>query len=909
LLSFSTVSVIKNRRSITNMSTKYTFRLILAWLLCGWFALSKAEAEFEVIQCRQSQAVLAAPDSADYRKYAPSREIDIMHLAIDVTPDFKQRTIAGKVTLKFKPIAKPIQELRLDAVDLNVSSAASTTRITAWQATDKNVIITFAQPIPPDQEASVTIDYTAEPSKGLYFRTPEMGYKPEDTHLWTQGESIEARHWYPCYDAPNEKFTSEVTCRVPEGMVVLSNGKRVSEEKDSGSGLVAVRWLQDKPHVNYLISLLAGHFKKVEDNYKDIPLAFYVPASQIDQAVHSFKDTKDIMGFFEQEIGVPYPWAKYYQVCVDDFTAGGMENTSITTLTDRTLHTTATENLRDSRGLVAHELAHQWFGDLVTCKDWSHVWLNEGFATYYDHLYDGYKNGRDALLYDLYESAKHIVSQTNDTKSIVNKKYNDPQEQFSYLAYPKGGWVLNMLRNQLGEELYRRCIKTYLERHQFGNVVTEDLSAVIEELSGRSYDQFFDQWVYHARQPELAVNYNWDEKNKLAKLSIAQTQRLSDDVVLFNFPLTIRFKSKTGTVDRQITIKEKAEDFYFPLNEAPETVRIDPEVSVLAKTTFTPPAAMLHAQLADKTDMVGRLIAVELLGAKADRQSITKLKEALNADSFYGVRLAASRAMRSIHTDEALQALQASTKQTDARVRQQVTQDIAGFYRDSSFETLQKVLQEEKNPDIVAAAISGLGAYPKPAVREKLLQYLNSDSYRNTLADAAVNAIRAQDDASYLDPLRECLQKKEGAFTTGAFSRGLSTMAYLARNEEKKDAIRDFLTGYINHRKQTVQLAVIAALGTLGDPKGMAVLEKFTGASKETPERAAAERALAALRDAKRPSAELGTLRSELLTLQKENRDLRKEFDDLKKKIDAATPKAGSGKAGKSPAATKTSKP
>jgi len=174
-----------------------------------------------------------------------------------------------------------------------------------YQATDKNVIITFEEAIAPEKEASVTIGYRATPEKGLYFRTPQMGYKAEDMHLWTQGEPIEARHWYPSFDAPNEKFTSEVTCRVPEGMVVLSNGKLMSEEKSAGSDLVAVRWLQDKPHVNYLISLIAGHLKKIEDKYKDIPLAFYTPASQIEHAASSFKDTRDMMGFFEQEIGVP----------------------------------------------------------------------------------------------------------------------------------------------------------------------------------------------------------------------------------------------------------------------------------------------------------------------------------------------------------------------------------------------------------------------------------------------------------------------------------------------------------------------------------------------------------------------------------------------------------------------------
>ena len=209
------------------------------------------------------------------------------------------------------------------------------------------------------------------------------------------------------------------------------------------------------------------------------------------------------MAFFEQEIGVPFPWAKYYQTCVNDFVAGGMENTSATTLTDATLFKDDTENIRNSQSLVSHEMAHQWFGDLVTCKDWSHVWLNEGFATYYQVLYDGWKNGHDALLYDLYANARSVTSVVSDTNAIVRRNYDDPFDMFNYLAYPKGGWVLHMLRSQLGKDLYRQCIKTYLERHRYGNVTTEDLRAVIEELSGRPYDQFFDQWLYHAHYPEL----------------------------------------------------------------------------------------------------------------------------------------------------------------------------------------------------------------------------------------------------------------------------------------------------------------------------------------------------------------------------------------------------------------------
>jgi aminopeptidase N len=870
-----------------------TPRLLLAVLaLCGAAVIARAEESADEIQCRKSSAFLAPPESSDYRKYAPSREIDIRHVAIEVTPDFTNRTLAGKATISFKPIAKPFGELSLDAVDLRVTAVNSSEKILDYRVKDDKIIVTFERPIPADQAAWVTVEYHAEPDQGLYFRTPEMGYKKGDTHLFTQGEPIEARHWYPCLDSPNEKFTSEITCRVPEGMTVLSNGRQVSAEKDPATGLVAVKWRQDKPHANYLLSLVAGYFKKIEDHYQNIPLAFYTPPSEINEATNSFRDTKDMMAFFEQEIGVPYAWDKYYQVAVNDFVAGGMENTTLATLTDYTLFTPATENIRSSEGLISHELSHQWFGDLVTCKDWSQLWLNEGFATYYAALYDGHKHGRDSMLYSMYNQARQVLGATDSPRPIVDRKYDAPKDMFGYLAYEKGSWVLHMLRSQLGEDLYRRCIKTYLQRHQLGSVTTEDLNAVIEELSGRSYDQFFDQWVYHADCPDLDISYNWDPRAKLAKVSIKQTQKISEEVLLFNFPLTIRFKAKSSSVDKQVTVKEKAEDFYFALDQEPSIVRIDPETAVLARIHFTPPAPMLNAQLEDPTDVIGRLLAIETLGKSKDQETLAKLQRVLNADPFYGVRVEAAKALGAIHTDEALDALVASTNQTDARVRRQVYTAISGFYHPKAFEADQAMLAREKNPDILTVGIRNLGTCPKSGVGKTLLEYLNSTSYRNALADAAIGAIRAQDDPTYEEPLEKNLKEREADYTSSGFVRGLSALAYLARDEKDKDAVREFLLGYVNHRKKAIQLGALNALGTLEDPRALPVLEKFALARRQSPEQLAASRAIQTINDSRKAAEGLGELRKEFLDLQKENQELRKDFNELEKKFNALAPKA-----------------
>jgi aminopeptidase N len=873
-----------------NFGTNLRFAFLISSLTLATFpCFSRPETEGTATECIKSAGFFVGPDTGVRRNYAPERDVKLLHLALDVTPDFKQRTIQGKATLTFKPIGKMVTELRLDAVELNVHAVTTTAKLQAYQVADDLLTVTFAEPLASGREVSVTITYDAEPSSGLYFRTPEMGYKEGDTHLFSQGEEIEARHWYPCLDSPNEKFTSEVTCRVPEGMTVISNGRLVSEDKDATTGLQAFHWTQEKPHANYLISLVAGYFKKLEDKHKDVPLTFYTPPSQIQHAETSFRDTKEIMAFFEQEIGVPYPWAKYSQVCVNDFVAGGMENTSATTLTDSTLFTEATENIRSSESLISHEMAHQWFGDLVTCKDWSHVWLNEGFATYYESLYEEHKHGRDSMLYELYQRARQITSVPNDTNAIVRRNYKDPFEMFGFLSYPKGSWVLHMLRSQLGEDLYRQCIKTYLERHQYGSVITDNLRAVIEQLSGRSFDQFFDQWLYHAHQPELEISYSWDETAKLARLSVRQTQKLSDAVLLFDFPLTVRFKGKFGSEDRTMHISQTDEDFSFGLDSAPDLVRIDPDYTLLAAISFRVPTPMLNAQLADKDDAIGRVLAIEKLAARTDREAVAKLKQVLKQDAFYGARIEASKALRSIHSDEALEALQASVEQPDARVRRQVISDLGGFYSSSACDSASQTLGKEKNPEILSAAIRNLAGYPKPEVREALLKYLNSESYHNELADAAIGAMRLQDDPVYITPLLDTLSKREGDFTSRGFGQGLGTLAYLARNEEKKDRVREFITPYVNHKKRGVQIASINALGTLGDPKAIAQLQTFANGPKEGRERSAAERAIADLRVARKPVDDFKNLRQEVLDLQKTNRELRKELDDLKKKVEVRT--------------------
>lgn len=823
------------------------------------------------------------------RKYTRDRRVDILHVKLDVTPDFAKRTVAGTMTMRFKPIALPLAELELDAVDLNIAEVkAEGAKVTEHEVTNEKLIVTFANPVAADAEVTLSVRYSAQPEHGLYFRTPEMGYKQGDTQVWSQGEAELHRFWFPSYDYPNERFTSEVICHAPKGMQVVSNGT-LQSEKPEADGLVSFHWLQNKPHVNYLIALAAGYFHKLEDKAGKLPLAMLVPPSHKEQAANAFADTRKIIEFYQKEIGVPFAWDKYWQVYCLDFIAGGMENTSCTFEAAGMLFNSDTEDLRTLHRLDAHETAHQWFGDLVTCRDWAHLWLNEGFASYYTILYEEQKLGKDAMNYSLWLEADEVF-RSNDTRPIVWRDYADPMQQFDSRAYPKGAWVLHMLRSQLGADLYRKCIKTYLDRHRSGIVSTDDLQDVIEEVSGLSFDQFFDQWLHHGGVPEFKVDYAWDSAAKLARLTVRQTQKLSDQVRLFRVPLPVSFRVAGQKEPLRFTmdVSKEVEDFHVSLPAQPELVRIDPDFTVLAKVSFTPPGPMLDQQL--QSDMIGRLLAVRSL----DHKHIAKLGKILREDKFHAVRSEAAKALAKIGEPESRAELIASSaSQKDAHTRHTVVQALASLNTAESQETLWKMAQTEKNPAILASIIETWSARPgEPAVSEALKKHLAASSYQNMIELAAIKALRAQDDESAAPLVLARLQQTQ-ELRGRDVSMAFDAVAFLARRPTNvnRDAVRDFLGEKLSDPRHDWRMAAAKALGTLRDPKALGLLDlmlAISGGDRIDPVREAAAKSAQDIRAGLESPADLKKLWDRVQQLQKKSEDQAKEIEALKKKPQTA---------------------
>lgn len=864
--------------------------LILPVLACCGFLAPSVQAREELI-CRCGQGgtahthqLLPSPvGQKPGRKYARDRHVDVQHLQLDVTPDFKARTVRGTATLLFHPIAKPLSELELGAVDLTIEKVtAAGAELASHVVTDEKLVLHFKNPVPPDVQASVTITYRAHPERGLYFRTPEMGYKPGDTQLWTQGEAELHRFWFPCYDYPNERFTSEVICHVPEGMSVVSNGVLVSQTK-AAAGLSTWHWRQDKPHVNYLIALAAGYFHRLEDQAGDLPLTLYVPPSEKEQAAGAFRDTKKIIEFYEEELGVPFPWDKYAQVFCLDFVAGGMENTSCTFNTAGMLFRDETEQIRTLHRLDAHETAHQWFGDLVTCRDWSHLWLNEGFASYYTALYEEKRHGREAMLYSMWREAQWVLERI-DTRPTVWRDYKDPMEQFDNRVYPKGAWILHMIRARLGPDLYRKAVRTYLERHRNDVATTEDLMEVLEDVSGLSFDQFADQWLYHGGVPELNVSYAWDAGSRQAKLTVRQTQKVTNEVLLFRFELPVRFhvKGVAKPVDLSVTVSKVEEDFYFPLAAAPDLVRVDPEYTVLAKLDFNPPPDMLKLQL--ESDVIGRMLAAQALGKKKSAESAALLGVRLNKDAFFGVRMEAAKALKAMNTPEARAELARSLTQPDARVRREVVEALGAYAHPEAWTALVRLAATEKNPAVLTALLKTWALRPgDAAISAALRKYLESSTYWNEVAAVAMETLRAQDDGTAAPAILARLQRTPLEFETWDFAAGMETLAFLARaeNHPQRNEIFTFLTKHLSHPKEALRVAAAKSLGVLRDPRALAWLAPLAATAKvyNDPVRTAAEKSITALEAAQAGPQQMKDVWTKLQDLQKRMEELQRQLD------------------------------
>jgi aminopeptidase N len=455
-----------------------------------------------------------------------------------------------------------------------------------------------------------------------------------------------ARHWFPCYDHPKDKATGEVIATVNARYQVVSNGRLVSVTEDRKMNEKTFHWSQELPHSTYLFVLVAGPYVKVTDSLGTLPLGYWVYPSDVDNASRSFRQTPEIIEFFNNEFGYPYPWARYDQITIPGI-GGGAESTTATVVGQNIIHDEKADKDFPSHGLVAHEAAHQWWGDLVTMRDWSHAWLNEGFATYGEYLYARHSLGEDEGALNLLEKKNRylVEARTRYKRPIVFDRWEYPNQLFDRHSYQKGAAVLVMLRRIMGDRDFRRAISSFLHKHEFQPVDTHDLVIAIRESTGQVLDWFFDQWLYQAGHPVFEIRYAWLAEAKKIRLTVVQTQETSVRIPVFQVPVAIGITTATGKRSENVWIRQREETFELDCAEKPLMVRFDEGNYLLKEWTFPKSTEELLYQLAHD-DSIGRMwAALELSGQTHRSDVMAALRLSARKDAVWAVRRNAIQAI------------------------------------------------------------------------------------------------------------------------------------------------------------------------------------------------------------------------------------------------------------------------
>lgn len=838
--------------------------------------------------------------------YNPDRPGQVEHIFLDLELDIANQTCRGICAITITPVRDGIDRLTLDAVNLNIQSVEVDGSPQQFEYYDNEQLhIKLATPTQGGKQIKLAIAYAAEkPQRGIYFIHPDKYYPHKPIQVWTQGEDEDSRFWFPCFDYPGQLATSEIRVRVPKPYIAISNGVLINQEDVENEKIY--HWSQQEVHPTYLMTLAVGDFAEIKDDCNGKPVTYYVEKGREEDARRTMGKTPKMIEFFNQKFGYPYPFPKYAQVCVDDFIFGGMENTSTTLLTDRCLlDERASLDNRISESLVAHELAHQWFGDLVVIKHWSHAWIKEGMASYTEVLWTENEYGlEDAAYYRLNESRNYIIEDSSRyRRPIVTHIYREAIELYDRHLYEKGACVYHMIRAELGDELFDRAIHTFVRDNAHKTVETIDLLRAIEKATGRNLTFLFDQYVYRGGHPDYKVTYAWDGDSKLAKVTVTQTQAKDGNngssSELFDLKIPIGFgyiqdnqfkEFKTFTV----RVYEREQSFYFPLPEKPLFVSFDVGNHYLKTVTLEYSIAELKGQLEFDPDPISRISAAEALAKKGGLEAVKALSQALEKDRFWGVRAEVAKQLAEVKLDQAGDALIKGLQDENSLVRRAVVEALGNVKTPESYDAVKNVVEKgDASYYVETSATRSIGGMvASPILKEKedeviglLSKVLREKAGWNevvrTGAIAGLSELKSSPVAlnlilEYTRPgipqaLRLAAIRSLGAISTGQTPNNVE---WILEQLEELSKETFFLT----------QVAVVIALGQMETAKAIPILQSLANQTPDGRVRRIAEEAVQKVQAKVGSQESVKQLRDELEQLKKENQQLRSRVENLEAK-------------------------
>lgn len=747
------------------------------------------------------------------RNFERDRPFLIEHLALDVALDLEKKRIAATATLKVRRVSPTATAIVLDAVGFTIERVEVSGKFADYTYDDRELRVELGAV----EDASVRVVYTCAPRRGLYFIEPDEHRPHLPRQVWTQCQEEDARHFVPCHDKPHVKMTTELSVVVPTGWEVLSNGRLVS--RDPHKGGTRFHWKMDEPHPSYLLTLVAGELAVLEADVDGVPLTYYVPRGREADAQRTFANTPEMIRFFGRRFGVTYPWNKYAQVVVSDFFFGGMENTTATTLYEHVLLDERAAIDVTSDDLVAHELAHQWFGDYVTCRDWSEAWLNEGFATFCEHLFREHLEGRDAYEYGLRTDLQSYLAESRGRyrRPVVCQDYDAPLDLFDRHLYEKGGLCLHALRRTLGDDAFFAGVSHYLRSHAKGLVETRDLQRALERVSGKSLGRTFEELVHRAGHPEVEVSIAWDDG--VLTLVTRQTQSHADGVPqVFHVPLVIDVGHGEWTERFELAIDQRNQTFSVPCAKRPRFVVVDPDMRVVGDVVVRAPNDLLRNQLAEAPTARGRWLAAAALGKSSDVPAIEALAARLaNDGEFWGVRAECASALGHIRRDAAFEALAAHAATAHAKVRRAVVDALGAFRTARAAELLASCARKDASYLVEAEAARALGRTRQASALEDLVELLDRPSWAEVVRAGAIDGLAALRDARAVPHLRA-----KTRYGQPPRARRAAALALPKLTEARDD--RELLEELLDDRDPMLRLDVARALLDLGDPRARGAL-------------------------------------------------------------------------------------
>jgi len=638
---------------------------------------------------------------------------DIIHTRLDVNFDWTKSRMNGKATLDLKPHFYPTRMVYLNARGMDIKSVnvyefafkpeqkrvgnkiveeavqvvnPEALKGTSYKYENDSIKIDLGREFKKDWTIQVVIEYVAKPEelknkggsnaissdKGLFFVNPTGENLYKMPQIWTQGETQASSVWFPTIDSPNSKTTQEIFMTVEERFTTLSNGLLVDTKKN-GDGTKTDHWKLDQPHAPYLAMMAVGMFQKVVDepwNGKEI--SYYVEKEYEPHAKGIFGNTKEMIEFYSNKLGVPYAWPKYAQIAVRDYVSGAMENTSATLHGDFVVYQTTREMIDGKKGedVIAHELFHQWFGDLVTCESWSNLPLNESFATYGEYLWNEYKYGRDAADHH-HAQSREGYKMSGKEVNLVRFNYEQREDMFDAFSYNKGGQVLHMLRKVVGDDAFFASLKKYLETNQYKAAEIHHLRLAFEEVTGKDLNWFFNQWFLNKGRPKLKVSKNYNPTANAVELTVEQTQDFKK-APLYKLPVDIDIYVNGKPERTRIWITEAKQTFTINCSGQPQLVNFDAERQLLCDLDYQKTQDEYIFQYKNAPLYDDRIEAINKLENKiSDAVVFNLFKEIAEKDKFHAVRNTAMSKLGSAGPDKSqeVKAVMLSIYNNDAKTK------------------------------------------------------------------------------------------------------------------------------------------------------------------------------------------------------------------------------------------------